>query len=288
MSFEVFMLTVLPAINGVKPHISGSRFTDFRPNRPKTNNTHGAIDFNYIGGQAGAANKSLPFAHSPVDGKVTLAGGRYGTVKIEDSKGYSHEILHLIKIRVKEGQTIKAGTPIGKMAGKGPNGDFQYAIHIHYQLRKKGETKNGGLIDPVAFWNGQDQAYTEPTTVTEDGVNAAEGDYDTHADGTTDPFHYKTEPGSPMGNVEEYMPRQAGASSIADAQYALWTNRVPQHEPWPRTLMVDTPNLNAVSDEPDYNVNHEPQWNDTTAEGSRNINRIEGEEEIPRGRFWRR
>lgn len=274
MAFETFMLTVLPSINGVKPHISGSVFTSYR-DRPKTNNRHGAVDFNYIGGQTAKANSSIPPAYSPVDGVVTFAGGSYGTVKIRDSKGYSHEILHMVKVRVKEGDSISAGTMIGRMAGKGPRGDFQYQIHIHYQLRKP----DGTLIDPVAFWDGVEQTYTAPKG--EEGLD----DLDTHGD---DPNHYHAEPGDPVGNIDEYTPRQAGVSSESGVGFALWTNRVPQHEPWPRTMMVDDPNLNTESDQPDYNTNHFPQFDDTSEAGSKKINRVEGEEVIPRGKFWRR
>lgn len=273
MSFQNLMLTVLPPIKGTTPHISGSTFYSYR-NRPKTNNTHGAVDFNYKGGQKHPANTSLPFVYAPVDGVVTFAGGQYGTVKIRDSKGYSHEFLHMVKIRVKDGQSVSAGMPIGRMAGRGPRGDFQYDIHIHYQLRNP----SGKLIDPVAYWDGVEQNYVAPK---------GEPDFenDTHE---SDPKHFQEEPGDPVGNISDYEPRQAGVSSESAIQLALWTNRVPKHEPWPRTLMVDTPNLNKETDEHEYNVNHYPQFTDDTEKGSKSINRIEGEEEIPRGKFWRR
>lgn len=280
MSFNVAMLTMLPAVDGVHPHISGSVFNSYR-NRPKTNNRHGAVDFNYIGGQSASANKSLPFVHSPVAGEVTFAGGSYGTVKIKDAEGYSHELLHMVKIRVQVGQQIPAGHALGKMAGKGPNGDFQYQLHVHYQLRKP----DGTLIDPVAFWDGIEQVYTAPSEVTETTDIPPEGDTDTHAPDTN---HYHFEPETPVGNVEEYIPRQAGISTASDVQAALWTNRVPRHEPWPRTLMVDSVSLNAETDQHEYNVNHNPQFDDTTEVGSKCINRIEGEELIERGKFWRR
>lgn len=279
MSFENMMLTVLPPLDGVRPRFNtkSGRFDSYR-DRPKGNKTHGAVDFNYTGGQTAKANTSLPFVHAPIDGVVTFVGGQMGTVKIRDANGFSHEILHMVKLRVKQGQNVTAGTPLGRMAGKGRRGDFQYDIHVHYQIRKPGFT-TGGLIDPVAFWNGIEQAYTAPRG--EENLD----DLDTHGE---DPGYYNSEPGDPIGNIEEYTPRQAGVSQASDAGFALWTNRVPQHEPWPRTLMVDTPNLNKETNEHEYNINHNPQFNDDSPVGSKKINRVEGEEVIPRGKFWRR
>lgn len=58
--------------------------------------------------------------HSPVAGTVTFAGGSYGTVKIRDAQGNSHEILHLDGVKVKEGQTLSAGDAIGTMGDVDP------------------------------------------------------------------------------------------------------------------------------------------------------------------------
>lgn len=266
---------MLPPINGVKPHISGSTYNSYRA-RPRTNNTHSAVDFNYTGGQGAAPNRSLPPVYAPVSGTVTKAGGSYGMVAIKDDKGLSHEILHMIKISVRAGQRIEAGTMIGRMAGKGPGGDFAYAIHVHYQLRDPKYNQRGGLIDPVAYWDNNKQVFTEPLSTTDENVHAG------------DEGHYNEEPSAPYGNVEEYIPRQAGVSSPSDAQIALWTNRVPAHEPWNRVMMVDTKDLNGPTDEIERNVNHNPQFTDDSEEGSKMIGQVEGEETTIRGPFWRR
>lgn len=258
---------------GAKPHISGSVFTSYR-NRPKTGNKHAAVDFNYIGGQI--FNRKKGYAvYSPVDGVIDGTygyAGNYGVVTIKDDEGNYHGILHLINIVPKLGERVSRGTKLGIMAGKGPSGPYQYQIHVHYQLRNK----NGVLIDPVAFWDGDEQVYTAPMNP---------DDADPH---DTDPNFRASEPIPPTGNIQDYIPRQAGISEKPAIGYALWTNRVPRHEPWPRVMMVDTPNLDEPSDEPNHNINHNPQFTDDTETGRKSIGRIEGEDEIPRGPFWRR
>ncbi|MBB5858894.1 peptidoglycan-binding protein [Xanthomonas arboricola] len=141
-SFQQTMERMLPPQNGTAPHITG-HYGEHRSARD-----HGGTDFNYQGGQTGR-NMQHPTVHSPVAGTVTFAGGNYGTVKIRDAQGNSHEILHLDALKVKEGQTLSAGDAIGTMGGRGPNGNSQYAQHVHYQLRDA----NGKLTSPETFWN---------------------------------------------------------------------------------------------------------------------------------------
>ncbi|MEQ7778118.1 peptidoglycan-binding protein [Xanthomonas hortorum] len=141
-SFQTTMERMLPPQNGTAPHITG-HYGEHRSARD-----HGGTDFNYQGGQAGR-NLQHPTVHSPVSGTVTFAGGNYGTVKIRDAQGNSHEILHLEGLKVKEGQALSAGDAIGTMGGRGPNGVNQYAQHVHYQLRDA----NGKLTSPETFWN---------------------------------------------------------------------------------------------------------------------------------------
>ena len=143
-SFDATMQQMMPPQAGIKPHITGSYGED------RGNKNHGGVDFNYVGGQAGR-NLQHPPVNAPVSGKVTFSGGSYGTVKILDAQGNSHEILHLHSRSVKEGDTVQAGQQIGTMGGRGPDGPNQYAQHVHYQLRNPA----GGIIDPVSFWNGR-------------------------------------------------------------------------------------------------------------------------------------
>ncbi|MBJ7516964.1 MAG: peptidoglycan DD-metalloendopeptidase family protein [Stenotrophomonas sp.] len=141
-SFQHTMQVMLPPQNGVKPHITG-HYGEERGAKD-----HGGTDFNYVGGQTGV-NRQHPTINAPISGKVTFAGGSYGTVKILDAQGNSHEILHMKDVQVKEGQTIQAGQPIGTMGGRGPNGADQYAQHVHYQLKDPA----GKLQSPEAFWD---------------------------------------------------------------------------------------------------------------------------------------
>ncbi|TAA36770.1 peptidoglycan-binding protein [Pseudoxanthomonas winnipegensis] len=140
---------MLPGQGGQDPHITGN-FGEHRGKGP-----HGGTDFNYEGGQAGR-NLRHPTVHAPIDGTVTFSGGQYGTVKIRDAQGNSHEILHLDSRSVKEGQVVRAGDPIGTMGGRGPEGAGQYAQHVHYQLRDP----QGHLISPQTFWDRHAPAQT--------------------------------------------------------------------------------------------------------------------------------
>jgi hypothetical protein len=281
MSFQNCMELCLPPAQagGVRPHPNRLQglFTSPRK-RNGVNTTHSAVDFNYIGGQQ--FNKKVKYrVYSPVEGVIdTKYGhrGRFGTVTVRDAEGFYHTFLHMINIptSLSHGTNVSRGDVLGTMAGMGPKGPYHYDVHIHYQLRLN--NRGNPLIDPIAFWEKQPQYFTAP-------LNPDDGDVD-----ETAPFHYWQEPGAPTGSVEDYMPRQAAPSEFSAAGYALWTNRVPMHEPWNRVMMVDTPNLNAPSDEPEHNINHTPQLTDTTPAGSKLIGRLEGEEVIERGPFWRR
>jgi hypothetical protein len=85
------------------------------------------------------------------------------------------------------------------------------------------------------------------------------------------------------------IPPFAQPACLSNVQQAPWTNRVPQHEPWPRTLMGDTVGANAPNDESERNTSHNPQFvDDGGGIGSQSIGRVEGETTIQRGEFWRR
>ncbi|WP_080631386.1 peptidoglycan DD-metalloendopeptidase family protein [Aeromonas dhakensis] len=146
MSFDIAMNLILPPRDGKKAHITAP-FGEKRVSGP-----HKGVDFNYIGGQSGI-NMEHPAAFSPVDGKVIFSGGSFGTVKILDKKGFSHEILHLFSQNVKEGESVKAGvTQIGKMGGRGPQKIDQYAMHIHYQIKDS----SGKIVNPQEWWVNKD------------------------------------------------------------------------------------------------------------------------------------
>lgn len=83
-------------------------------------------------------------------------------------------------------------------------------------------------------------------------------------------------------------PKYASPACLSEAQLALWTNRVPQHEPWPRVMKVDE-TINKQSDEINKNVRHTDQYDNTTSpDGLQPIGRVEGTETIDRGPLWRR
>ncbi|WP_460111944.1 peptidoglycan DD-metalloendopeptidase family protein [Pseudomonas sp. H3_D04] len=159
MSFAEVMLRVLPPVNGQQPHITG-HYGEQRPSGP-----HGGTDFNYIGGQNGI-NLQYPKVYAPIAGVVTFTGGSYGTIKIKDAEGNSHEILHTSSHIVSVGATVAAGDEIGAMGGQGPNGAAQYPRHVHYQM--KGPT--GTLISPETWWNQQTTAPASAPPVSEPGV----------------------------------------------------------------------------------------------------------------------
>lgn len=85
-------------------------------------------------------------------------------------------------------------------------------------------------------------------------------------------------------------PRYADPACLSVAQVALWTNRVPDHEPWPRVMKGDTtPPPNSENDEYKKNVRHNDQYdNESSPEGRKPIGRVEGDQRIPRGPLWRR
>ena len=141
-TFDQTMQVMLPVQAGVKPHVTGE-FGEHRAHKP-----HGGTDFNYVGGQHGR-NLQHPTVNAPISGTVTFVGGDYGTVKIRDAQGNSHEILHMQSTQVKQGQHIEAGDPIGTMGGRGPKGANQYAQHVHYQLKDP----HGKLVSPQEYWD---------------------------------------------------------------------------------------------------------------------------------------
>lgn len=73
-------------------------------------------------------------------------------------------------------------------------------------------------------------------------------------------------------------------------QIAIWTNRVPQHEPWPRVLEQSSDQtVNTLNIGYQNNVQWVDQFNnDGTQAGSEPIGRVEGNITIDRGMFWRR
>lgn len=89
---------------------------------------------------------------------------------------------------------------------------------------------------------------------------------------------------------DDYVPKYASPACLSDAKQALWTNRVPMHEPWARVMKGDTnPPPNSQNSEYKQNVHHYDQYdNQSNPIGIEPIGKIEGDEKIDRGMFWRR
>jgi len=144
MSYQEVMNTMLPHQQHTAAHITG-HYGEVRAKGP-----HGGSDFNYAGGQSGV-NLEHPGIHSPISGEVTFVGGQYGTIKIRDADGNSHEILHTQSQSVKVGQHVDVGDEIGQMGGRGPKGSQQYAQHVHYQMKDA----SGHAVNPEEFWRNR-------------------------------------------------------------------------------------------------------------------------------------
>ena len=88
----------------------------------------------------------------------------------------------------------------------------------------------------------------------------------------------------------EIAPLYAIPACLSEAKQALWTNRVPLHEPWPRVMKGDTnPPPNSKNQEYKKNVHHFDQYdNETSPSGLQPIGRVEGDQDIPRGPLLRR
>ncbi|SEM95750.1 Peptidase family M23 [Luteibacter sp. UNCMF331Sha3.1] len=168
MPYQDVMNTILPHQGGRDAHITG-HYGEHRAKGP-----HGGSDFNYEGGQTGI-NLTHPTVHSPVAGEVTFVGGQYGTIKVRDAQGNSHEILHTQSQSVKVGQHLEAGDEIGRMGGRGPDGASQYAQHVHYQMKDA----HGHAINPETFWRDREAPHAgrHPTSAPH---RAAAGHHEGH------------------------------------------------------------------------------------------------------------
>lgn len=265
MSFDNFMKNVLPAKNGQSARItSGFGPRTLSNSDRRAGGRHNAVDFSYPFDEM---TVDCP-VYCPFDGSNVRILPNWGAVIVTDSEGYDHGFFHLRNIRVRAGESVPAGKMIG-LVGK----TNASAAHVHYQIKK-----NGTCINPIAFWDGNGQNFTEP--MQQETLDIANASVEGHVQ--------TQEPPSPSGFINEYKPRQAALSSESGTLGAVWTNRVPQHEPWPRTLMVNTEGVNAPTDEHELNTRHNPQFTTDSEEGRKQIGKVDGETEYTRGPFWRR
>lgn len=262
--------TIMPDRGGESSRITNT-FAQHLARRPPSK---GGVDISYPSAVA-------PAVFTPIAGEVISAGtDSWNTVNIVDKDGNKHGFLHMSRVTVRVGQTVKAGTQIGNEGGMGPveNGrrksNTAYTAHLHYQITLK---STGKRVDPVAWWNGiQDPGEVDPNP---DSSEVPTGE---------EPPDTSSPPAPPVGTVEEYKPKQADPSQLSLTSLAVWTNRMPMHEPWARVLLVDD-TTNAPTDSYEFNVNHNPQIADEgTKKTSGQIGRLEGDEITPRNPFWRR
>lgn len=246
---------------------------------------HGGIDFNYNYG------KNLRNSHnffSPIAGTVinigTVAGCRGCYIK--DADGYTHVFFHGDRLYVKLGQSVSVGTKLGLMGSTGSPG----ANHVHYGIFRKGANLHGSsdpnkMIDPFRWWLGIKQVFVPTGT----GESNDLGGTIQHRDisNANTPFNNQYSEGSD-GTIASYRPRMAPPAEPANAISALLPNRIPQHEPWPRMMLVNTDKINKRTDECEYNTRLNPQFDVDSEEGEKQIGRIDGNEEYHRGLFWRR
>lgn len=95
---------------------------------------------------------------------------------------------------------------------------------------------------------------------------------------------------TPSSFYNGFVPKYASTACLSEAMQALWTNRLPLHEPWPRVMKGDTnPPPNSKNDEYKKNTHHFDQFdNHTKPIGLQPIGKVEGDEDIERKDFWRR
>lgn len=270
--------TIFPDRNGEKARIT-STFARHRARNPPS---LGGVDVSYPTAVA-------PPVFTPIAGKVISAGSdSWNTVNILDAEGNKHGFLHMSRVTVRVGDNVKAGQQIGNEGGMGPvargrrKSNTAYTAHLHYQITDKA---SGQRVDPVAWWNGnRDPGEIDPDATSSEVAIGEDGQA---TDPTVLPDTSSPAP-PPIGTIEEYKPKQAAPSQVSRTSLAVWTNRMPMHEPWPRVLLVDE-TTNEPTDSYRFNVNHRPQIDDAgTKETSGKIGRLEGDEIIERNPFWRR
>ena len=117
---------------------------------PDKNRKHAGIDF------GGAKNSPILAAH---DGLVVYAGKAfkgYGRmVMIEYNSEWATLYGHLNKIKVKEGEYVKAGQVIGGMGRTG----HATGVHLHFELIRKKEN-----VDPLPMLTTGGRIHTQLET----------------------------------------------------------------------------------------------------------------------------
>ena len=95
--------------------------------------------------------------------------------------------------------------------------------------------------------------------------------------------------GTPDQNIPDASLPENPTPTPDETMIAPWTNRVPMAEPWPRVMMIDSGDAqNAQSSRPENNVAWIEQYNNEGEAGREPVGKVEGQDMIDRGPFWRR
>lgn len=142
-----------------------------------------AIDFSNQTGEAdqivAAADGVVAYALADSDPNDMLAGSGFGNhVKIDHGNGYFTLYAHFESVKVREGDRVKAGDPLGKM---GQTGNTEVP-HLHFSLHR-GNPKVGlpptvpihALIAADVTLSTDFNLYTSLELIPEAGKDAAEG-----------------------------------------------------------------------------------------------------------------
>lgn len=272
--------TILPPKNGQYAVIDSG--FGWRNPPPGGSRYHGGIDFGYPGVDLYDTHQY----YSPVSGRVKLHNSGEHTISVITESGHWHQFLHSTIRLVRDGDKVSVGQPLGLMGGHGEGRPRRWAAHVHYQIRING----GNRIDPIAFWNDRRQLFVNiprergkpvPGTPEADTVTI----YDIAASEV--PYHNQKEEGSEP-TIAAYRPRMAAVALESGVTGALLPNRIPQHEPWDRSMLVNTRHINEPTDEIHFNTRLNPQFDAESEEGAKQLGRVFGEETTERGPFWRR
>lgn len=244
---------------------------------PGGSTNHKGIDISYT--NPPIPRDTIPY-YSPVKGKVTeVQNFPYKKFTITDDKGYRHQFVHSNVRYIKVGDNVDVGTLLALAGGEGKRPP--YATHIHYQILAPGSDQN--FIDPVAFWAGQKQLMVPNFSDESNGVTFKD------LVNANTPFAAQ-EKEENNGSIGGYHPRAAAIleTNLSDEIVAILPNRVPEREPWSRTMLVNTMHINKPTDEVDYNTRFYDQFDPNSEEGKKYLNRIFGKWEVKRNPFWRR
>lgn len=136
------LLAAMPAIQPIENkelrRISSGYGNRYHPVL-KISKFHSGIDF--------ASNVGAKI-YATGDGIVKKAGrvGGYGNlVEIDHGFGFETRYAHMSKIEVKRGQKVKRGQVIGQVGNTG----ISTGPHVHYEIRK-----NGNTVNPINYFHG--------------------------------------------------------------------------------------------------------------------------------------